>query len=53
MRILAALNAMHYFARTIVSEFAELMVKVTFIYRVVILCFIQIFLFVCVNVARR
>ena len=35
------------------SEFAELMVMVTFIYQVVILCFIQIFLFVGVNLARR
>jgi hypothetical protein len=37
-----------------VSEFAELIVMVTFIYQAVILCFIEIYLvFVCGNLARR
>ena len=36
------------------SEFAELMVMVTFIYQAVIMCFIQIYLvFVFGNLARR
>ena len=36
------------------SEFAELMVMVTFIYQAVIMCFIRIFVvFVCNNLARR
>jgi len=52
VRILAALNSTQYFVRTLVSEFAELMV--TFIYQTVMLCFIQIYLvFVCGNLARR
>jgi hypothetical protein len=51
---LAALNSTHYFVRTVVSEFTELMVMVTFIYPAVMLCFIQIYLvFVCGNLARR
>jgi len=51
---LAALNVKHYFVRTVVSEFAELMVMVTFIYRAVILCFIQMFLLVVgCNLAGR
>jgi len=44
VRILAALNSTHYFVRTVVNEFAGLMVMVTFIYRAVILCFIQTYL---------
>jgi len=44
VRILAALNSTHYFFRTVVNEFAGLMVMVTFIYRAVILCFIQTYL---------
>ena len=43
MTQLAALNVKHYFVRTVVSEFAELMVMVTFTYQAVIPCFIQIF----------
>jgi hypothetical protein len=51
---LAALNSGQYFVRTVVSEFVELMVMVTFIYPAVILCFIQIYLvFVCGHLARR
>ena len=48
--ILPTLNSTHYIVRTVVSEFAELMVMVTFIYEAVILFFIQIYLvFVCGN----
>jgi len=51
--ILAALNSTEYFVRTVVSEYAELMVMVTFIYHAIMLCFIQIYLvFVCGNLAR-
>jgi len=50
---LAALNSTEYFVRTVVSEYAELMVMVTFIYHAIMLCFIQIYLvFVCGNLAR-
>jgi hypothetical protein len=46
---LAALNAKHYFAQTVVSELVELMVKISFTSQAVMLCFIQIFLaFFCV-----
>ena len=44
MTQLAALNSILYFVQTVVSEFAELMVMVTFIYPAVLLCFIQIYL---------
>jgi len=51
---LAALNSTHYFVRTYVCEFAELMVMVTFIYQAVMLCFILIyFVFICGNLVRR
>jgi hypothetical protein len=41
---LAALNSKHYFVQEVVSEFAELMVMVTFTCPAVFMCFIQIFL---------
>ena len=44
MTQLAGLNSTYYFVRTVVSEFAELMVVVTFIYLAVLLCFIQVYL---------
>jgi len=39
VRILISVNSTHYLVRTVVSEFAELMVMVTFIYQAVVLCF--------------
>ena len=54
MVFFVVLNSTHYFVRTVVSEFAELMVMVTFIYQAVMLYFTQIYLvFVCVNLVRR
>ena len=53
MTQLAALNSTQYFVQIIERPFAEVMVMVAFICKAETLCFIQIFFFVCGNLAGR